>query len=225
MGSVRMRGLKAGLAGLLMMAPGAASAQDAPIRPDQEAFRAIYKELLETNTSLSVGSCTAAAAKMGARLKAAGYPDADITYYADPAHPKDGGVTAILRGSDPKAGAVLLLGHLDVVEAKREDWTRDPFTLIEEGGYFYARGTADMKGIDAVWVDTMIRLKQAKTPPKRTLKLALTCGGESEGGFNAADWVAKNGPDLVRADFGLNEGGGGRLDTAGKREALFVQAG
>jgi acetylornithine deacetylase/succinyl-diaminopimelate desuccinylase-like protein len=220
-----MRGFKAGLVGLLMLAPGAASAQDAPVRPDQEAFRAIYKELLETNTSLSVGSCTAAAAKMGARLKAAGYADADITYYADPAHPKDGGVTAILKGSDPKAGAVLLLGHLDVVEANREDWTRDPFTLVEEGGYFYARGAADMKGLDAIWVDTFIRLKAAKAAPKRTLKLALTCGEESDGAFNGADWLAKNRPDLVQADFGLNEGGGGRLDPNGKREALGVGAG
>jgi acetylornithine deacetylase/succinyl-diaminopimelate desuccinylase-like protein len=220
-----MRGLKAALVGLLMLAPGAASAQAAPLRPDQEAFRAIYKELLETNTSLSVGSCTAAAAEMGARLKAAGYADADITYFADPAHPKDGGVTAILRGSDPKAGAVLLLGHLDVVEAKREDWTRDPFVMVEEGGYFYARGASDMKGLDAIWVDTFIRLKTAKATPKRTLKLALTCGEESDGAFNGADWLAKNRPDLVQADFGLNEGGGGRLDPSGKREVLSVGAG
>jgi acetylornithine deacetylase/succinyl-diaminopimelate desuccinylase-like protein len=225
MEGVRMRGFKAALVGLLMLAPGAASAGDAPIRPDQDAFRAIYKELLETNTSLSVGSCTAAAAKIGARLKAAGYADADITYYADPAHPKDGGMTAILKGSDPKAGAVLLLGHLDVVEAKREDWTRDPFVLVEEGGYFYARGASDMKALDSVWVDTFIRLKAAKTAPKRTLKLALTCGEESDGAFNGADWLAKNRPDLVQADFGLNEGGGGRLDPTGKREMLSLGAG
>src|SRR6185503_6366099 len=104
----------------------AAAAQD--LRPDQVRFREIYKELVETNTSLSVGSCTEAAAKMGARLKAAGFTDADITYFAIPEKPKEGGVVAILKGSDPKAGAVLLLGHLDVVEARREDWQRDPFT-------------------------------------------------------------------------------------------------
>src|SRR6185295_16435655 len=114
-----------------------------------------------------------------ARLKSAGFTDADITYFADPAKPKEGGVVAILKGSDPKAGAVLLLCHLDVVEAKREDWTRDPFTLIEEDGYFYARGAADMKALDATWVDAMIRLKQAAKPPKRTLKMALTCGEET----------------------------------------------
>ncbi|WP_293455117.1 M20/M25/M40 family metallo-hydrolase [Phenylobacterium sp.] len=216
----------AGLAlGLALLAPLAAKADEAALRPDQAAFRAIYKELVETNTSLSVGSCTEAAHKMGARLKAAGFADDDITYFAVPEHPKDGGLVAVLKGSDPKAGSVLLLGHLDVVEAKREDWTRDPFVMVEEDGFFYGRGTADMKGMDAVWVDTMIRLKQAKSPPKKTLKLALTCGEETSGAFNGAEWLGKNRPDLVKADFGLTEGGGGRLDAAGNREALSVQAG
>ncbi len=211
--------------GLALLAPLPASAQPASLRPDQAAFREIYKELVETNTSLSVGSCTEAAHRMGARLKAAGYSDADITYFAVPEHPKDGGVVAILKGSDPKAGSVLLLGHLDVVEAHREDWTRDPFVMVEENGFFYGRGAADMKGLDAVWVDTMIRLKQAKAPPKATLKLALTCGEETSGAFNGAEWLARNRPELVKADFGLNEGGGGRLDQRGERQSLSVQMG
>jgi acetylornithine deacetylase/succinyl-diaminopimelate desuccinylase-like protein len=207
-------------------AGAAAYAQPAqPLRPDQVEFRGIYKEFVETNTTLSAGSCTDAAHKMGARLAAAGYAPDDITYFEGPGHPKEGGMVAVLKGSDPKAGAVLLLGHIDVVEAHREDWTRDPFTLIEENGYFFGRGTSDMKSIDAIWVDTMIRLKKAPKPPKRTLKLALTCGEESDGAFNGADWLAKNRPDLVRADFGLNEGGGGRLDETGKREQLSVQVG
>src|SRR3954466_10387537 len=146
----------------------------------KQRFRALFKELVETNTTLSSGDCTLAARKMAAHLKAAGYPDADLHPFSVPDHPKEGGLVAVLHGTDPKAKAVLLLGHIDVVEAKREDWTRDPFTLIEEGGYFYGRGSADMKGLDAIWVDTMIRLKQAKAPPKRTLKLALTCGEESD---------------------------------------------
>src|SRR4051812_19190421 len=100
-------------------------------RPDQQAFRAIYKELVETNTAHSNGSCTLAAERMAAHLKAAGYADADITLFSTPEAPKDGGLVAVLPGSDPKAKAILLLAHLDVVEAKREDWTRDPFTLIE----------------------------------------------------------------------------------------------
>ena len=220
-----MRLFRLGLAAVIGLAPLGALGQTPPLRPDQVAFRAIYKELVETNTELSDGSCTEAAAKMGARLKSAGFSDGDITYFADPAHPKDGGVVAVLRGTDPKATSVLLLGHIDVVEAHRADWTRDPFTLIEEDGYFYGRGTSDMKSIDAIWVDTMMRLKRSGKAPRGTLKLALTCGEESDGAFNGADWLAKNRPDLVRADFGLNEGGGGRLDDKGQRESLSVGVG
>jgi len=218
-----MRRVLAGLMGLAMAAPGLAQAQ--ALRPDQEAFRAIYKELVETNTTLSVGSCTEAAAKMSARLKAGGFADADLHAITDPAHPKEGSLVAVLQGSDAKLGAVMLLGHLDVVEARREDWTRDPFTLIEEGGYFYARGAADMKGLDAIWVDTLIRLKQAKTPPKRTLKMALTCGEETAEAYNGANDLVLNHADLIKADFVLNEGGGGRLSADGKRELLSIQVG
>jgi acetylornithine deacetylase/succinyl-diaminopimelate desuccinylase-like protein len=220
-----MRRFRLGFAALMALAPVGALAQSAQLRPDQVAFRAIYKELVETNTELSDGSCTAAAAKMGARLESAGFSDADLTYFADPAHPKDGGLVAVLHGSDPKATSLLLLGHIDVVEAHRADWTRDPFTLIEENGYFFGRGTSDMKSIDAIWVDTMMRLKRSGKAPRGTLKLALTCGEESDGAFNGADWLAKNKADLVRADFGLNEGGGGRLDDKGERESLSVGVG
>lgn len=220
-----MRQFAAGLIGLVLLGPGVAHSQGVTLRPDQTAFRAIYKELVETNTTLSVGSCTQAAAQLGARLKSAGFVDADLTYFALPEKPKEGGLVAILKGSDPKAGAVLLLGHLDVVEANREDWTRDPFTLVEEDDYFYARGTSDMKGLDAIWVDTLMRLKQGKTPPKRTLKMALTCGEETNEAFNGASWLANNRPDLVSADFGLNEGGGGRLTPDGQRDTLSVQVG
>lgn len=218
-----MRRLAAGLMGLVLTAAGGAQAQ--ALRPDQSAFRAIYKELVETNTSLSVGSCTEAAAKMASRLKAAGFADGDLHQITDPTHPKEGSLVAVLNGADPRAGAVLLLGHLDVVEARREDWTRDPFVLVEEGGYFYGRGTADMKGLDAIWVDAMIRLKQARTPPKRTLKLALTCGEETAEAFNGADDLVRNHAELIKADFVLNEGGGGRLTAGGKREQLSIQVG
>jgi len=214
----------AGLVGLALLAPGVAQAQDAAVRPDQAAFRALYKELVETNTTLSVGSCTEAAAKMGARLKAAGYADSDVTYFADPQHPKEGGVVAILMGSDAKLEPMLLLAHIDVVEAKREDWTRDPFTLVEENGYFYARGAADDKSQAAIWTDTMIRLKAGKAP-RRTVKMALTCGEETAEAFNGANWLVQNRPDLVSGAFGLNEGGGGRLTADGKRETLSIQVG
>ena len=114
--------------------PLATSAQT--LRPDQQAFFGLYKELVETNTSLSVGSCTQAAAQIGARLKAAGFADRDITLFSVPDHPREGGIVAVLAGSDKQTKPMLLLGHLDVVEAKREDWVRDPFKLIEEGGYY-----------------------------------------------------------------------------------------
>jgi acetylornithine deacetylase/succinyl-diaminopimelate desuccinylase-like protein len=220
-----MRKLIAMAMGLTLAAAGAAAAQAPQLRPDQIRFRETFRELVETNTTLSAGDCTSAAHKMGARLEASGFAPSDLTYFADPAHAKEGGLVAILKGSDPKAGAVLLLGHLDVVEAHREDWTRDPFTLVEEDGYFFARGVSDMKGLDAIWVDTLIRLKEAKRPARRTLKMALTCGEESDEAFNGANWLAKNRPDLVAADFGLNEGGGGRLGKQGRRELLLVQVG
>ena len=207
-----------------------ALAQTAPapameLRPDQVRFRDLYKELVETNTSLSVGSCTVAAAKMGAHLKAAGFPDSDITYFSVPDHPKEGGVVAILHGSSKTAKPMLLLGHLDVVEAKRADWTRDPFTFIEENGYYYGRGTSDMKVIDATWVDMLARFKESKYVPKRTIKLALTCGEETLEAFNGADYLAKNKRDLIDAEFALNEGGGGRADKDGHVQTQGVQVG
>ena len=196
-----------------------------PPRPDQVAFRALYKELVETNTELSSGSCTLAASRMAARLKAAGYTDAELHPFAADGHPKEGGLVAVLKGTDPKARPMLLLGHIDVVEAKPEDWTRDPFTLVEENGYFYGRGTADMKGQDAVWVDTLIRFKQDGFKPRRDVKLALTCGEETASAFNGAGYLATHERDLIDAAFALNEGAGGRLDPAGKPVALNIEAG
>lgn len=197
----------------------------AQTRPDQKSFFQLYKELVETNTVVNVGSCTTAAAQIGARLKAAGFADADITYFSVPEHPKDGGIVAILRGSDAAAKPILLLGHLDVVAAKREDWQRDPFTLVEEGGYYYARGTVDDKAMAAIWADAMVRFRQQGYRPKRTIKLALTCGEETTFAFNGAQWLAQNRPELIAAEFALNEGGGGRIDAQGKRQLLAVQVG
>ena len=199
-----------------------AAAQD--LRPDQARFRALYKELVETNTTLSAGDCTLAAQKMAAHLKQAGYPDSDLHLFTAPGHPKEGGLVAVLHGSDSKSKAILLLGHLDVVEARREDWTRDPFTLIEEKGYFFGRGTSDMKAQDAAWVDTMVRLKEEGFKPRRAVKMALTCGEETSTALNGANYLASHERDLIDAEFALNEGGGGRLDADGKRLALTIQA-
>jgi acetylornithine deacetylase/succinyl-diaminopimelate desuccinylase-like protein len=217
-----VRGLAAAAALAPVAAPIAASAQ---ARPDQQAFFALYKELVETNTVVGQGSCTRAATQIATRMKTAGYADDAVTVFTVPEHPDDGGIVVTLPGSDRAAGPMLLLGHVDVVAAKREDWVRDPFKLIEEDGFYYARGTVDDKAMSAVWADTMVRFKAEKFRPKRTIKLALTCGEETTYAFNGADWLAKNRPELVRAEFVLNEGGGGRLDAAGNRQALAVQVG
>src|SRR6185369_12250857 len=144
------------------------------IRPDQAAFREIFKELVETNTTLSSGSCTLAAERMGARLEAAGFADSQLTLFSTPDHPKEGGLVAVYPGTSTTIKPILVIAHIDVVEAKREDWERDPFTLVEENGYFYARGVSDVKSMAAVWVDSFIRFKQQGYAPKRTVKMALT---------------------------------------------------
>jgi acetylornithine deacetylase/succinyl-diaminopimelate desuccinylase-like protein len=217
-----------GALGLAIAMQTSAIAQEAPMTPlraDQVAYLALYKELVETNTTLSAGSCTVAAERISAHLKAAGYVDEDITLFSVPDHPKEGGLVAILAGTSKTAKPMLLLGHLDVVEAKRDDWTRDPFTLIEESGYFYGRGTGDMKAMDATWVDALVRFKQSGYRPKRTIKLALTCGEETTYAFNGAEWLAKNRSELISAVFALNEGGGGRTDGHGKLVLQSIQVG
>ncbi|HUE11229.1 MAG TPA: M20/M25/M40 family metallo-hydrolase [Steroidobacteraceae bacterium] len=197
-----------------------------PPAPSGEVkFRELYKELVETNTTLSAGSCTLAAQRMAARLRAAGIADSDLIPFAAPDHPNEGGLVAIYPGRDPKRKAVLLLAHLDVVEAKREDWVRDPFTLVEENGAFYARGAVDDKAEAAIWVDTLIRYRQENFRPLRTIKLALTCGEETSGALNGAQWLTQNRRDLIDAAFAINEGAAGELGVDGQRVALEIQAG
>ena len=212
-----------------MAVPTRAPAQEEkpyqPLRSDQTAYRALYKELVETNTTLSSGSCTQAAALIASHLKAAGFPVSDITQFADPAHPREGGVAAILHGTDKSAKPILLLGHLDVVEAKRADWTRDPFKLVEEKNYFFGRGTADMKAMTTAWFDMLMRFRKEGTHFRRSIKMALTCGEESITAFNGAGWLAKNRPDLVVAEFALNEGGGGLTDGHGNLQIQTMTVG
>lgn len=189
-----------------------------------QRFKEIYKELVETNTTLSAGDCTLAAQRMAARLKAAGYPDEDLRVFVPDGHPKEGGLLAVLHGTDSKAKGILMLAHVDVVEAKREDWTRDPFRLIEEDGYFYGRGTSDMKAQAAIWVDNLIRYREEGYHPKRSIKMALTCGEETNSALNGAGWLANNARDAIDARLALTEGVDGDLDTQGHRIALEVLA-
>lgn len=220
-----MKTTLAALAATALAALGSPASAQTDIRPDQQAFRALYKELVETNTTLSVGDCTLAASRMAARLKAAGFPESELHPFVADGHPKEGGLVAVYPGRDPKAKAILLLAHIDVVEARREDWTRDPFTLIEENGYFYARGTSDNKAPAAIFTDALIRFRQEGYHPRRTVKLALTCGEESAGAFNGARYLAQTQRDLIDAQFALNEGGGGREDGQGKAVWLNLLVG
>ncbi|MEO7364964.1 MAG: M20/M25/M40 family metallo-hydrolase [Sphingomicrobium sp.] len=212
------------LAGIVAVVLSASSAVANPEEPGLARFRSIYKELVETNTTLSSGDCTVAAQRMAARLKSAGYPDADLHIFVPDGHPKEGGLVAVLHGSDPRAKAILMLAHIDVVEAKRADWTRDPFTLFEEGGYFYARGASDMKAQAAIWVDNMVRYREEGYRPKSSIKLALTCGEETSAAVNGAGWLASHRRDLIDARLALTEGVSGDLDAKGRHVALEVLA-
>lgn len=207
-------------------APGAVASSD-PAAGEAE-FRALYKELIEINTTLSVGSCTKASEAMKARLIAAGYPESDLHILVNPKpnRPQDGNLVAILPGSNPAKKAILLMAHIDVVEAKREDWVRDPFVLNEEGGFFYARGASDDKSMAAIFTDSMVRFKREGYKPERTIKMMLNCGEESPNEFVGAQYMVQEHLDLISAEFALNEGAGGRLDPeTGKYLYNGVQAG
>lgn len=208
--------MKSGLLGfasalVLGMVGVSAQAQEG-LSPDKAKFRSLYKEMVETDTSITTGSCTALAGKIEAHMLANGFTKAELTQFSVPDHPKEGGIVAVFPGTSKTLKPMLLLGHIDVVVAKREDWTRDPYRLIEEGGYFYGRGVADMKAMDAIWVDMLMRFRKEGRKPRRTIKLALTCGEETSTAFNGAKWLAENRRDLIDAEFALNEGGSGRTD-------------
>jgi len=211
----------------LILSAAAAAAQPANLTADETAFRGLYKELIEINTTRSVGDCTQAAEAMRKHLLAAGLPAADMQILAPPEAPKDGALIAVLRGHDKTVKPILLLAHIDVVEARREDWERDPFKLHEENGWFYARGASDDKSMAAIFTDSLIRYKKEGYKPRRDIKLALTCGEETAGAglFDSVRWLTKTQPEVLAAAFAINEGGGGELDKNGKAIVLQIQAG
>jgi len=192
----------------LLAFPLVASAAVPPLDgATRQLTRDIYEQLVEINTTESVGNMTTAAEAMAARLLAAGIPASDVQVFAP--EPRHGNLVARLRGSGQKK-PLLLLAHLDVVEAKREDWSVDPFTFLEQDGYFYGRGTGDDKAMAAIWIATLIRLKQEKLVPNRDLIVALT-SDEETGDYNGVQWLLQNHRQLVDAAFALNEGGGGAM--------------
>ncbi|MCA1635320.1 MAG: M20/M25/M40 family metallo-hydrolase [Acidobacteria bacterium] len=197
------------LAGLLA-APRAASSQAAKSAPHQQMLREIYKELIEINTTDSVGDNTKAAEAMAARLRGAGFAAEDVRVLVHPGNARKGNLVARLRGTGARK-PLALLAHIDVVEARKEDWSDglDPFKLTEREGYFYGRGTSDDKAMAAIFVANLIRFKREGFKPERDLIVILTADEEG-GDFNGVEWLLKNHRQLVDAELGINEGGGGR---------------
>ena len=202
---------------VLAMSAGAVLAQTAPY---EQRAREIYQELVDINTTdTPAGSVTKAAEAVAARLRAAGFPDADIKLLG-PA-PNKFNLVARYRGTGAKR-PMLLLAHLDVVDAKREDWSFDPFAFREEAGWFYGRGTSDDKGMASQFVANLIRLKEEGFKPDRDVILALTADEEG-GDYNGASWLVSTHRDLVDAEFAINEGGGGNM-RKGKYLTNEIQA-
>jgi len=187
------------LPGIACAAAAAASGDDAA----NALAHDIYKELIEINTTDSVGNVTTAAEAMARRFLAAGFPAADVVV-AGPTERKKNLVVR-LHGTG-KHKPVLLIGHLDVVEARREDWSTDPFKLVEQDGYFYGRGTLDMKSGDAIMATTLLRMRQQGFRPSRDIILALTAGEEG-GCCNGVEWLLAHHRELIEAEFVLNHDG------------------
>ena len=199
---------------LFLSLSGAALAADTmPPDAEQRVAREIYKEMIEVKSGFTTGTTTPIAQSIAARFKAAGFAASDI--FVGGAAPNKFNVVVRYRGTGARK-PILLLAHTDVVEAKREDWTVDPFVFLEKDGYFYGRGTADDKAQAAVWVATLLRLKREGYRPDRDLILALTADEEGGGPFNGVDWLLQKHRDLIESEFALNEGARGML-VNGKR--------
>ncbi len=212
---MRSRSTRTAFLCLLIVGPQTALSQSHPF---ELRARTIFKQLIEINTTESAGT-TAAAEAMAARLKAAGWPAADVQVLGPT--PRKHNLVARFRGTGGRR-PLLLLAHLDVVEAKREDWSLDPFTFTEKDGFFYGRGTSDDKGMASQFVANLIRLKEEGFMPDRDLILALT-SDEEGGDSNGVDWLVRNRRDLVDAAYAINEGGNG-LSKNGKYLINEVQA-
>lgn len=211
---------RAGLS-LLLWFVGAAGLSGQSTRPEAEKrlAREIYKEFVEIPSGYTTGATTPVVEAAAARLQAAGFPAADI--FVGGANPKKANLVVRLRGTG-NAKPLLLLAHTDVVEAKREDWSFDPFQFLEKDGFFYGRGTGDDKAQAAVWIANLIQYKKEGFTPERDIIVALTADEEGGGPFNGVAWLLKNHRDLIAAEFALNEGGWGE-SLGGKRISNDLQ--
>jgi acetylornithine deacetylase/succinyl-diaminopimelate desuccinylase-like protein len=200
----------------------AAAQQIALPAPDRVLAREIFQQLIETNTSHSVGSTTVAAEAMRKRLLDAGFDAKDVVVMGPDA--RHGNLVARYRGAPGSTRKpMLIICHLDVVEAKREDWTTDPFQFVEKDGYFYGRGTQDIKESDAASIVSFLRLKREGFVPDRDIVLALTAGEEGGEG-NGVDWLLKNHRELIDAEFTLNADAGGLATQEAKPLKIGVEA-
>ena len=213
------RRLASATAVFLFLGPLAAAPPDPATR---QLARDIFQQLIDINTTDSVGSTTVAAEAMAKRLLAAGFPRGDVQVLGP--NDRKGNLVARYRGTgSSRLRPILIIGHLDVVEARREDWTTDPFKFVEKDGYFYGRGTQDMKVNDAVLVTTFIRFQHEGYRPDRDIILALTADEEG-GNANGVDWLLKNHRDLIDAAFALNPDAGGVTTVKGKPVNVDVEA-
>jgi acetylornithine deacetylase/succinyl-diaminopimelate desuccinylase-like protein len=197
-----------------------ASGQELKLTADQSLARDIYKELIEINTTHSTGDCTIAAEAMAKRFRDAGFEEKDVVVIGPV--PVNKNIIVRLHGSGKKP-PILFLAHLDVVEARREDWSYDPFKLTETSGYFYGRGTLDVKSGVAVLVTNFIRMKREGYVPDRDLILALTAGEESATDYCGVEWLLANNRPLIDAVYCINVDAGEPQRKGGKRILRPVQ--
>ncbi len=201
-----------------LLAAAMAFVETGPISAEDGLAREIFEQLVEINTTDSIGDNTAAAEAMARRLRDAGFPEGDVRVLGP--HPRKGNLVARLRGSG-KREPILLLAHIDVVEALPSDWSFDPFTFLEQDGYFYGRGTSDDKAMAAIWIANLILMKRQGYVPDRDVIVALTADEEG-GSYNGVQWLLANHRDLIDAAYCLNEGGGGQMKD-GKKLSNSVQ--
>ncbi len=194
---------------LCLVAIHARSQTPIQLAPEQQRFYSIYKELVNINTTNSVGDNTKAVLAMKKYLLEDGFTHEEIQIFEP--FPKKGNLVVRLKGNGTQK-PILLLAHVDVVEAKREDWKTDPFVLQEDDEYFTARGAVDNKSMAAAFVSIVGQLKREGFQARRDLIVALTSDEEmSSVPSNGAWWLLKNHPELIKAEFGFNEGGNGQL--------------
>ncbi|HYW48035.1 MAG TPA: M20/M25/M40 family metallo-hydrolase [Bryobacteraceae bacterium] len=196
------------------------AASTMPPEADQRVAHDIYKEMIEIKSGFTTGATTPVAEAVARRLRAAGFPDSDI--FLGGVIPTKANLVVRYRGTG-KLKPILLLAHTDVVEAKREDWSMDPFVFTEKDGYYYGRGTADDKAQAAVWIANLIRYRREGYRPDRDIIVALTADEEGGGPYNGVDWLIKSHRSLIDAEFCLNEGGRGQM-VGGQRLSNDIQA-